>query len=156
MSNQDRVHQNTTSFEITRLLEKQCNNPELKHPFPFMSLYSDSLDDFWRTRGLDIEAYMPFSIASVAQATKDINKAECNIFANYLKYQQPLKIRIEFSKHETEVASTEKRVHRAKGFVCIHKMANSLMHNTSNFVDTQHKYMAIAGRAYEEAKAVVA
>lgn len=106
--------------------------------------------------GIDLGNYLPLNEESMERGTIDLNRAMVEFHKTYIKTAIPFETRIELSKHETEVAFADKRIHRAKGSVCIDMMANSLMHNTSNSVNIPHKYMAIAGRAYEEAKAVEA
>lgn len=89
------------------------------------------------------------------EAQKRINSQRIRELKQYIYNQQPLKTRIEFSKHETEVAWTDNQRHKERAKNLIHAMVR----NQANFINSnivKREYWAIAGRAYEEAKAVVA
>lgn len=72
----------------------------------------------------------------------------------YLKHQQPLKIRIEFSKCESDVEYIDKSRRQDFGNKCVKNIVSQLQ-STFDGYPIKSEFWDIAGRAYEAAKAVV-
>ena len=105
--------------------------------------------------GINIGDYLPITPERLQRATQDINRAMIEFHKTYIKSAIPLDARIAFCSHHTEVRWLDKQIHKEHGKMFVKDVVASL-----SMILQAHKtppeFWAIAGRAYEDAKAVVA